>query len=100
MGRKKGFDSKRIASIIEVLIRNPDGIWLRQIARQLKISPTTVGKYLDGPVKPLIEDTSLGNPEKPILRVIRLKPFVIERLQQGQDINQIMKLLRIMQENE
>ncbi len=100
MGRKKGFDGKKISSVISVLARNPEGLWLRQIAKELGVSPTTVSKYVDGPLQPLVEDTSLGRAGKPILRVIRLKPFVLERISQGQDINQIMKFLRIIGENE
>ena len=99
MGRRKGFDGRKIAGIVGVLARNPDGLWLRQVAKELDISPTTVSKYMDGPLKPLVDDTSLGKTGKPILRVIRLKPFVLERLRQGQDINQILKFLRIIGES-
>lgn len=96
MGRKKGLDKNKIAAIINVLLANPDGIWLRRIAKQAKLSPATVAHYIDTALKPLVEDTSLGKTEKPLLRVIKLKPFVIERLEQGQDINQIMKVLDLM----
>ena len=96
MGRKKGFDEKKIGSIIGILASNPDGLWLRRIASELKLSPTTVTKYVDGILKPLVEDVSLGGSGKPLLRVIRLKPFVIERLAEGKDIRQIMKMLDLM----
>ena len=100
MGREKGFDNDKITRIINLLIRHPNGLWLRQIAKLLKYSPTTISKYIDNPIKALIDDNSLGRQEKPILRVIRLKPVVFDRLKQGQDINQIMKLLKIIKENE
>jgi len=96
MGRKKGLDKNKIATILNVLLANPDGIWLRRIAEQAKLSPTTVSHYIGTVLKPLVDDTTLGNTEKPLLRVIKLKPFVIERLQEGQDINQIMKVLNLM----
>ena len=96
MGRKKGFDKNKITKIIEVLARNPDGIWIRRIAAELKLSPTTVTKYIDSILKPLIEDVSLGGSGKPLLRVIRLKPFVLERFHEGKSIEQIMKILRLM----
>ena len=96
MGRKKGFDSKKISAIIGILINNPDGMWVRQIERETKIHHSTVSKYLDTILKPLVEDVSLGGTGKPLLRVIRLKQFVIERLNEGQGIDQIMKTLRLM----
>lgn len=96
MGRKKGLDKRKIGAIINVLIANPDGIWLRRIAEETKLSPATVAHYIETALKPLVEDTSLGKTEKPLLRVIRLKPFVLERLQEGKDINDIIKILDLM----
>ena len=95
MGRKKGFDERKIGKIVSVLAANPDGIWLRQIAKQVGCSPATIVHYIEGILAPLVEDTSLGA-GKPLLRVIRLKPFVIEKLQEGKDIRQIMKILRLV----
>jgi hypothetical protein len=96
MGRKKGFDKKKIIAIVSVLANNPDGLWLRRIAEETKLHPSTVTKYIDTLLKPLLEDISLGGSGKPLLRVIRLKPMVIERLQKGQSIDQIMKILKLM----
>lgn len=97
MGRKEGFDNKKITGMITVLANNPDGLWLRRIAAELKLSPTTVTSYVEGALKPLVEDISLGTSGKPLLRVIRLKSFVLERLQAGEDINQVLKRLRLME---
>ena len=80
MGRKKGFDKRKITSIIGVLANNPEGLWLRRIAEETKLHPSTVTKYIDTLLKPLVEDVSLGGTGKPLLRVIKLKPFVLERL--------------------
>lgn len=96
MGRKRGFDNQKIARIIGILASNPDGIWIRRIAGELKLSPTTVTKYMDTILKPMVEDVSLGSHGKPILRVIRLKPFVIERLNEGKSVTDILKILRLM----
>ena len=96
MGRKKGFDEKKIGKIVSVLAANTDGIWLRRIAKETGYSPTTVAHYLKDTLVPLTEDVSLGGPGKPLLRVIRLKPFVLEKLREGRDIRQVMKLLRLM----
>jgi hypothetical protein len=96
MGRRKGFDDKKIIAIVKALLANPDGIWLRQIARETQLSPSTVAKYLDTVLKPLIEESSLGMSSKPLLRVIKLKPFVFERLQEGKSLADIMKILRLI----
>lgn len=96
MGRKKGFDEKKIAAIVQVLAASPDGIWLRQIAKETRLSPATVAKYLDGALKPLVEESSLGAGSKPLLRVAKLKPFVIERLQEGKTLADIIKILRLI----
>ncbi len=97
MGRKRGFDDKKIAKIVTVLIANPDGAWIRRIAKQADYSPATVTHYLEGALAPIIEDVSLGGGTgKPLLRIVRLKPFVLEKLREGRDIRQIMKLLRLM----
>lgn len=96
MGRKKGFDEKKILSIVRALLANPDGIWLRQIAKETQLSPATVAKYLDTVLKPLVEESSLGSTEKPLLRVVKLKAFVIERLQEGKTLADIMKILRLI----
>lgn len=95
MGRKKGFDSKKIGKIVSVLAANPDGIWLRRIAKEAGYSPSTVSHYIETVLAPLLDETSLGS-GKPLLRVIKLKPFVLERLHEGRDIGQIMKILKLM----
>lgn len=46
MGRRKGPDEEKIKKILEVLKRNPQGLWIREIARQAKLSKTTVHRYL------------------------------------------------------
>ncbi len=97
MGRKKGCDNKKIVLIVSLLARNPEGLWLRRLAKEAGLSPMTVSKYADTVLKPLIEDVSLGNEGKSIIRVIRLKSLVIERLRDGKDLNQILKILAMME---
>ena len=100
MGRKKGFDQKKIASIIGILAQNPDGLWLRRIAEEASMSPATISHYVRTVLAPLVEDESLGSSKKPIMRVIRLKPFVISNLQEGRNIRQIMRMLNLMRDIE
>ncbi len=96
MGRKPGFDNTKISSIITALTRYPDGIWLRRLGEETGLNHATVAKYINGLLKPLVEDTALGGKTKPLLRVIRLKSNVLDELAKGKDIQQIMKILRMM----
>lgn len=96
MGRKKGFDERKIGSIIAVLYENPDGIWITRIAETTNLHPTTVTKYVEGVLRPLIIDVSLAGKERPYLRIIRLKPFVMEKLAEGRNIQQILKVLKLL----
>ncbi|MBI2971163.1 MAG: hypothetical protein HYY37_01945 [Candidatus Aenigmarchaeota archaeon] len=96
MGRRPGFDQRKIGAIVAALYKNPDGLWLRQIAKETEMTHATVAKYVEGILRPLVEEVSLGKEGKPLLRVIRLKPFVIERLQEGKSIADILKVLRLM----
>ncbi|MBI4019125.1 MAG: hypothetical protein HY364_02630 [Candidatus Aenigmarchaeota archaeon] len=96
MGRKKGFDGKKISSIISALARNPDGLWLRQLSRDTGLSATTVGTYIGGILEPLLEETSLGSGSRPMLRVIRLKPYVLQKIAEGRSIGEILKMLKIL----
>jgi len=96
MGRRKGFDQKKILAIVQALLAHQDGLWLRQIAKLTGLAPSTIAKYLDGTLAPLVEESSLGEHEKPLLRVVRLRPFVIERLQEGKTLADIMKILRLV----
>lgn len=97
MGRKKGFDNRKIAAIVGILASHPEGLWLRNIARETSLHPLTVSKYIDTVLRPLVEEISLKSERKPILRVIKLKPFVLEKLEEGRSMAQILRLLKLME---
>ena len=44
--RKKGPYIKKVQTIKATLKRHPDGLWIREIARQSKISKSTVHRYI------------------------------------------------------
>jgi DNA invertase Pin-like site-specific DNA recombinase len=46
MGRKKGPDVEKIKLIRKVLRENPDGLWVREIARKTGLDDSTVSRYL------------------------------------------------------
>ena len=57
MGRRKGPDQNKLRKIIEVLKQNPQGLWTREIARQAKLSKSTVHRYITEFMEDQIEET-------------------------------------------
>lgn len=95
-GRPCGADQQKLAVVIKILAENPDGIWLRKIAKKAGLHPTTVGNYMDSVLSPLVEDVSLGSEQKPIIRVIKLKSSVIRRLEEGATLRHILQLSGVL----
>ena len=91
-GRPRGADMRKVLRVIHVLAREPQGLWLREISKRCGIHPTTVSNYANTILSPLLEDVSLGSDEKPILRVLKLKDWVFERLERGEDIRRIISI--------
>lgn len=86
-------DPKKVIVIIQVLAKYPDGIWLRRLARETKLNPMTITRYVNGSLSNLVEESSLGNAEaKPLMRIVRLKPLVLDRLRQGDTIKKVLRL--------
>ena len=97
MARPKN-DPKKIVAIVQILARYPDGTWIRSIARDAKLHPTTVSHYLSGPLASLVEESTLGSPDrKPLMRIVRLKPAIFERIQKGDTVRQILRLADLIQ---
>jgi len=93
MSRPPGEDLRKVARMIEVLIEAPEGLWLREIAKRAGIHPTTVANYANSLLSPILDDVILGKDEKPILRVLKLKDEVLERIGRGETIEEILKSL-------
>ncbi|MCD6215842.1 MAG: hypothetical protein J7J92_02065 [Candidatus Aenigmarchaeota archaeon] len=96
-GRPSKIDVKKISKIIGVLYKNPDGLWLRELSKNAGLHPSTVNLYIERSLKPLLIDERIGNDEKPLLRIIRLKPIVIQRLDQGQRLSDILKYIKLIE---
>lgn len=96
-GRPKKLDNQKISLILGVLYRNESGLWLRELSKQTNLHPSTVNFYVERVLSPLLIDERVGNDEKPILRVIRLKPAIIEKLNQGYNFSEIMKYIKMVE---
>ena len=56
----KGADSLKLAAITKLLEDNPDGVWVREISRQLELSKSTVSRYLNSYLAGRIEEEWMG----------------------------------------
>lgn len=67
---KKGPDKNKIAKLEAVLRKNPQGLWIREISRQAKISKSTTHRYLTEYMKEQIEEISNVND---LVKFVKLK---------------------------
>lgn len=71
MGRKPGPDLEKIKKIRQTLSKNPNGLWVREIARQANLNRTTVSIYLEKFMRNEIEEAF---PVKgKLIKVVRLR---------------------------
>ena len=62
-------DLEKIEEIRKVLRESKNGLWIREIARQAKMSKSTVSKYINEYMKDEIEDVW----KRGFIRIIRLR---------------------------
>lgn len=96
-GRPSKMDINKTSKIVAVLYKNPDGLWLREIAKRTGLHPSTINAYIERGLRPLLIDERIGTEEKTLLRIIRLKPIVIQRLDQGQRLSGILKYVKLIE---
>ena len=70
--RPKGPDLNKIKKIKQVLLKNPQGLWVREIARKTGLDKSTVSTYL---AKYLTKDVEDAHPrvKGDMIKVVRLK---------------------------
>ncbi|MBU5678393.1 MAG: hypothetical protein QXJ96_03605 [Candidatus Aenigmatarchaeota archaeon] len=95
-GRPSGCDINKTLLIANILLKYPEGLWIRKIAKKANLHPNTVSNYINTVLSPLVEDIALGDDEKPILRVIRLKPSIYEKIQKGKSIQELIEFSQII----
>ncbi|MDI6826658.1 MAG: helix-turn-helix domain-containing protein [Candidatus Aenigmarchaeota archaeon] len=71
MGKKKGPDPNKLKKIVKVLREKPQGLWIREIARQTGISKSTTHRYVTEYMSDQIEEvvTVKGG----LVKFVRLK---------------------------
>ena len=66
---KKGFDKDKINKIKAVLEKNPQGLWVREIARKAGLDKSTVSIYLSKHMKKEVEVFSISG----LVKIYKLK---------------------------
>jgi predicted transcriptional regulator len=69
---KKGPDIEKIKLIRKVLRKNPQGLWVREIARKTGLDKSTVSIYLAKYMENEIEDTH-PHVKGDVIKVVKLK---------------------------
>lgn len=57
----KPIDNKKIKKIEKILKQNPNGLWVREIARKTKLDKSTVSIYLNKHMKSKLKTKKIGN---------------------------------------
>ena len=75
-GRPSVFNARKVWAILQVLQQYPDGVWLRQLAKEAKMPVSTVSYYLDRVFEPFVDSIGFRRPSGQYigLRMIRFKP--------------------------
>lgn len=57
----KPIDNEKIEKIKKILKQNPNGLWVREIARKTNLDKSTVSIYLNKHLKDKIKTKKIGN---------------------------------------
>ncbi len=89
-------DKKKISKILNILIKHPEGLWLRQISKYTGIAPSTVHYYINQTLSEIIENIGVKDKNGGYfgLRIIRLKPKIIENAEK-KGLNDIFNFLKL-----
>lgn len=94
----RAYDEAKVKRVIEALIAYPDGLWLRKLAQEAKVPTTTLHRYLEGFLAPFVENVGVRNDAGHFfgVRVVRLRPGALKRLQDGVPLAQLLKTSEIV----
>lgn len=80
-----GKKDARVNKIIGLLVANPEGMWLRQLAVETNIPISTLHRYVEYELQDIVESVGVKDKRGKYfgLRIIRLKPKVVEVIESG-----------------
>jgi len=83
MVRKK--DIRKVNKIINVLVKYPEGIWIRKLSNESKLAVSTIYFYLDNILNDIIENIGVKDKKDRYLglRIVKLKLKVRENIEKN-----------------
>ena len=87
-----------LLAIIGVLLRYPQGIWLRRLAQEAKIPPSTLHYHISNSLSQITQSSGAKGPDGNYfgIRVIKLKQGVLKRLERGESLENILTELKTL----
>ena len=93
-------DERKIKRVIKCLIRHREGIWLRNLARECRLSVSTASFYVDNVLKDVVESIGVkdGRGRYVGLRILRIKPEILKVLESegGDDERRIINFIKLL----
>jgi len=93
-------DERKIKRVIKCLIRHREGIWLRNLARECRLSVSTASFYVDNVLKDVVESIGVkdGRGRYVGLRILRIKPEILKVLESegGDDERKIINFIKLL----
>ena len=93
-------DEGKIKRVIRCLIRHREGIWLRNLARECRLSVSTASFYVDNVLKDVVESIGVkdGKGRYVGLRILRIKPEILKVLESegGDDERKIINFIKLL----
>ena len=79
----RSIDKQKLERILSILVKYPDGIWVRKIGKETALSPSTVEYYLHHTISGIIDNIGVKDKKGRYfgLRIIKLKPNIIELIE-------------------
>ena len=93
-------DEGKVRRVIRCLIKHRKGIWLRNLARECRLSVSTASFYVDKVLKDVVESIGVkdGKGRYVGLRILRIKPEILKVLESegGGDEGKIINFIKLL----
>lgn len=89
-------DVNKINKILVVLLKNPEGLWIRQIAKETNLALPTVHYYINKVINEIIENIGVKDRKGRYfgLRIIKLKPKIKDNIEKN-GVKEIINFLKM-----
>lgn len=96
--RDRNPDFAKMTAVLALLKEFPDGIWLRKIANDLKLSTSTVSKYVDGPLRDLLDNIGYKNEDDNYvgIRIIKLKTAFLNKEFNSENVKKLLETQKFL----